>query len=646
MRSDSSCRYPSGSHEHGGGTEAFATAVRPVSWRPALACVAVLCLLACPTPAWARRDPIVVRRAAGALAPEGPVVTRVLFVGNEAFDDEALSRYMVTRESGFLHKTHYDRRTLRQDLANLERFYQSQGFLEADVRTGDMELSDDSARVEILIEIYEGTRWMVEELTFEGEKIASEDELRGLLSLTEGTPFVLGELDRDRRTISEQYARRSYLDARVTQDVTRDDERAAVAIDYTIVEREQARISSIDVTGDEKTRQYIVERELTFAPGELFDFEKIGESQANVYRTGLFNSVWIEPSRADTGKPEKQVIVRVNERPSGEFDFTANYEGINLTEGLQGYDYLELGAELRNRNLQGQATTMAVGGSYSGLERDIRASVGDPWFMGFPIAGELSAGYEWDDAGSFISETTGASFVLSKKIGLALVLEGGFEFSHGYVEGYDENGEENGDDKSSTETTTLLLASVYDTRNDVFSASQGMYARAAVDLARPRLGGTSDYTRYELDWRGYVRPRRGRVAALELRAGWIAPAAGESSVPVNERYHVGSEGLVRGFPRTSLGPQSDDGEPLGGMAFLLARGEARFPLYKKLRGAAFVDAGQIYGEKDNVDPSQLAVGGGLGVRFETAIGVLRLDAAWPLTEAGDPQYYLGIGQAF
>jgi len=171
-----------------------------------------------------------------------------------------------------------------------------------------------------------------------------------------------------------------------------------------------------------------------------------------------------------------------------------------------------------------------------------------------------------------------------------------------------------------------------------------MFLSGEVDIASSRLGGTNDFTRVEVDWRGYIRPRRGRVAALELRVGWIDPRGDDGEVPELERYDA--EGLVRGFPYDVLNPLDADGGVTKGMALVLVRGEARFPVRKNLRGAAFVDAGRVFGDIQDVNLSRLGVGVGLGLRFEIRIGVLRLDVATPVSEKGEPQYYFGVGQVF
>lgn len=598
--------------------------------------VALLCVLAvvtCVPPARAAGRAGLLRDALARRAQLGLEVEDVRFVGNAAFDGEALLQYMRTRPSGFFRKSRYDRRRFLDDLANVERFYVSQGFLDADVELEDIAANEDSTRVRILVGVREGDRWTVERVSFEGAAAVTEEELRALVTLREGGPFVAGELEHDRRAILDEYARRSYLDARVVQEVTRDDVGRTASVSYRITERSRAVIASVDVKGNDKTRRFVIERELTFAPGEHFDFGRIGESQANLYRTGLFNSVWIEPAPADTGRVEKRVVVRVGERASGEYDITAAYAAI---EGV------ELGAGIFNRNVQGQGTTVGLRGRYSELSRDVTASVGDPWFLGRRVAAEASARYRWADEESYVAETSGADFVLSKKMGLSLTLEAAYRFERAVVlEAIDESV-----DLGTNYTSDVLLAAVFDSRDDVLSASRGTYARGELDVASSRLGGTNDFLRAEFDVRGYKALRRDRVVAVALRVGVMEPFGDASEVPVNERFLAGGEGSVRGFPRNSLGPLDAGGEPGGGQAVVLARAEFRFPVFGALRGALFVDAGRAYERAGAVRLKDAAMGAGLGLRFGTRLGVLRFDASVPVSEGGKPQFYFAVGQAF
>ncbi len=197
--------------------------------------------------------------------------------------------------------------------------------------------------------------------------------------------------------------------------IERDDESATAALRYSIVEGPEASIGPILISGTDKTRDFVVEREFRFAEGEPFDPGRIGETQAALYRTGLFNTIVIEPAPADTGRPIKRLLVRVRERPSGRFDFTAAYAT------LDGY---EVGAEVSDRNVQGQATTAGLEGRLSEFARDARATVGDPWFLGLPVAASAEVRYGWEDQETFTAETGAGEASLSKLFGRALTLRG------------------------------------------------------------------------------------------------------------------------------------------------------------------------------------------------------------------------------
>ncbi|MBD3348220.1 MAG: outer membrane protein assembly factor BamA [Candidatus Eisenbacteria bacterium] len=597
---------------------------------------AILCATAVaasfPCPAAGRTRSYTAHRKA--LARElGPLVDEIEFVGNRTFDSSELFRYMKTAESGFLSPARYSRAVLDDDLENLERFYMTRGFLEADAALEDVAVSPDSTEIDILVSVYEGPRWMVGEITYDGNVALPDEKLAEVTTLEEGGPLLSNELAPDRRSILEAYARESYLDARVAQTTGRDPERRTVSVRYDITERERAVIESVSVVGDEKTREYVIRREFEFSVGDHFDPEAIGETQAEIYRTGLFHSVWIEPAREDTGRPRKELLVRVGERPSGHYEFELGYAAL---------DGPEAGASIINRNVQGQAIELSGEGSYSTYKRYVRGSVGDPYFTGRPVTGKLGLSYEWKDEESFTSESSSARFTLSKRFGRAVTVEGGYEFARTVVLEATERSVEEG-----TNYTSKVSGAVsYDTRDDILNPRRGMLARVASDLASSQLGGTNDFVRYELEWRGYRRVLPGTIACLAARTGWVNPHGDGADVPVNERYFAGGDGSVRGFERNSLSPLDADGDPKGGRALVELRGELRFPVRKELRGVAFVDSGDAFDDFEAVRSAGLEAGAGAGLRLGTPVGVLRFDVAWPVTEAGPAKYYFGVGQAF
>jgi outer membrane protein assembly complex protein YaeT len=577
-------------------------------------------------------DPYLQQRRLERLASLGPVIDAVRFEGNNAFTAKELLRYMYTKPGWFMAPRHYTSRVLTLDLSNLERFYATQGYLDAELGLADSRVSADGSRVELLISVHEGDRWHVSEVSFEGNHVLTTGKLLELTKLRESDPLLSQVLESDRSAILAEYARRSYLDATVLQNIDRDEDATEAAVHYVIVERRQSLIDSIVLTGLTKTRKYVVTREFEFAPGETFSFEKIGETQAALYKTGLFNSVWIEPAPQDTGKVERTLLVRLSERKSVVADLSAGYAVI---------DGAEAGLEFANRNIQGQALRAGATGRVSEFAREAGVSIADPWFLGVHVGIDARANYAWEDERAYVAETVGSSFLLSRLVGKAVTIEGGYSFSRTAILRAVE-GAGGGDNY----TSDLIAAVTRDTRDDILNATRGSLSRAEVNFASPNLGGTNNFVRAELIWRRFQKVSRRNVAALAVHMGWVRSQGEGASVPVNERYFAGGDGSVRGFGRNSLGPTGADGEPTGGRAILEIRAEWRHPVLGHLGGVVFADAGQAFVDLASVRPAELAVGAGLGLRYDTRIGVLRFDVAAPVSETGRTRYYLGVGQAF
>jgi outer membrane protein insertion porin family len=578
-------------------------------------------------------DPSLVRRRQERIRRLGPLVEEVRFAGNETFEREALLQYMETIESGFFRRVHYDYGMLSNDLDNIERYYAVKGFLTAQAVLEDLDLSADSLHVRLLIGVYEGPRWTIESVEFEGNSVLSDSLLVERTQLSPGEPLLSQALDRDLGSVLDEYARRSYLDARVDQSVERDDVGHTASVRYDIVERHQSHIDSVLLRGTTRTRDFVLRREIIPVPGDLFDPDEIGETQASLYKTGLFNAVWVEPDRADTGLVGKDLIVGVRERPAGAFDISVGYAAI---------DGPEVAASVENRNLRGQATRLRFEGEYSEPKRLVRVSVADPWFLGLPVSGDASFSYERTDEQSYVAEDFGGSLFLSKGLTPALSVEGGYTYERTIVFDVTETLENIG----KSYTTDILLAATYDSRDDVLDPRRGWYARASVDLASSRLGGTNDYIRTDLALSGYRRWTHGRVLAGSASVGWIGPLGSSFEVPASELYLAGGAGSVRGFDRNSLGPEGEGGDAVGGRALAVVRAEVRFPVAGPVSGAVFADAGQVYEVLSSLRADELAVGAGLGLRYDSPFALLRLDVASPVTDDYRPAWYLGVGQAF
>jgi len=202
-----------------------------------------------------------------------------------------------------------------------------------------------------------------------------------------------------------------------------------------------------------------------------------------------------------------------------------------------------------------------------------------------------------------------------------------------------------------TETVARLVGtSTYDSRNDPLDAVRGTFLTSDIEYAPESLGSTSGvhFVRSLTQFYAF-RPWRGVVFASAARAGLATGLGGVELIP-SERFRAGGARSVRGVQEDALGPKSPIfGDPIGGKALLLLNQEARFPIYRWVRGVGFVDFGNVFERPSDVALGDLVGSSGFGLRFTTPFGLLRVDYGrlWsPDPKAASGRWYFGIGQAF
>jgi outer membrane protein assembly factor BamA len=189
---------------------------------------------------------------------------------------------------------------------------------------------------------------------------------------------------------------------------------------------------------------------------------------------------------------------------------------------------------------------------------------------------------------------------------------------------------------------------VIERRNDPFDPSRGWFSSANFELSRPGLGSDLSFLKSFIQQFQFVSIGHGIVVASAARVGLARTYRGESLIP-SERFFAGGATSVRGYADDALGERSVLGDADGGAASLITNGEVRFPMYRWLRGAGFVDLGNVYPSVSDMFHTAVQVGIGGGVRLNTPIGLLRLDLAKPANRRPfDSTWtvHFGLGHAF
>ncbi|MGB3408188.1 MAG: BamA/TamA family outer membrane protein, partial [Jannaschia sp.] len=394
----------------------------------------------------------------------------------------------------------------------------------------------------------------------------------------------------------------------------------------------------LQISGNEAVRTRQIDRIVDLRPGQQFDPEQIADAAQRLQRTGAFRSVSIveaeEIGPGDTLPLEVQVVERLPRR------FGAGAE-IGTSEGLS------LSTYWLHRNLTGYADSLRVEGEINGIGGD---SGGEDVRLSFAynspatfnpetdlyITGEIESLDELDFSSDRAEVGVGARRIVSDE----------FEYTYGIAFARSRVTDAFGTRNFSI--LSLPLTAQYDRRNDSLNPSDGYYVEAGL---APFHGfeTAGSGVRFTADLRGYqgFGPEDRTVIAARLQIGTVA-GPDLADVPADDLFFSGGGGTVRGQPFQQLGVILPSGRRVGGRSFLGLSGEIRQNVTESIGVVGFVDAGRISSASDWSD-GETHVGAGIGLRYNTGIGPIRVDLGVPVSGPDDNsgfEVYIGIGQAF
>ncbi|UCG50638.1 MAG: outer membrane protein assembly factor BamA [Candidatus Latescibacterota bacterium] len=609
-----------------------------------------------------------------------PFISRIVINGNESFTDKDLKQLMTTKEPSFFavfKKPRVNREVLRRDIAGLEAFYHSNGFLEARVELEKLRILEDQAFADIIISVEEGEPTRVERVDFETGGVLRAQELAKGLHMRPGVPFNPSLINTDVYTIKRKHFEKGLLAVEVDDSVSVEGKR--VAVFYRITPGPVIKIRDIEIRGNRLTKDFIVEKELVFKQGEAFRLAKAVETQRNLFETGLFTEAEIIPEDLDIESQTVDIVVRVRERKSAYFEF-----GFGVGNVLGSRVIGEWG----DRNLFGTGRRLGLKAEYSvgifeggefdfesfdprvkfyryDLEFGQRHFLGTKVFLGFNAFLEKDATVEPIVVRSRGFAVGGVRH-LSPRTDVVLRLS-------------DARIKREVPDVGAEKSTTRLIASTisHDTRDFILDPHRGGYRDLRLEIAGGILGGENDFYTANTALQKYWGIGRSTTFAIRGRVGY-ADAYGSSKergVPVENRYFTGGGNSVRGYRENSLGPteeiETSTGEleetAVGGEFLLVTNAELRFPLPLLSRfrfsAATFFDGGNSWRDIESVDlrdfrpfadreevaEKDFRYSVGFGIRYNTPVGPIRLDMGFPIKRDESTDRYrlhLSLGQIF
>ena len=574
------------------------------------------------------------------------ILRDVQFVGNNAYPGARLQELMTQKEKGIVTwftqgSSATDAETLAQDVRAIEDFYRDNGYLNAKV-TNVSRKRVDAKYVDVVITIDEGQTYMVDSLAVNGvTALSMQEDILPYLKTKAGDSFAGNKLKDDIKLISDQYGRRGYADARVIPRLD-DAGDGAVRVVLSVTEGRAYRVGQVHIEGNTKTKDHVIRRELPLEPGQPFDTTRTEVTQRRLENMNYFSNVEVRPLNTSY-IDEKDLLIRVVEKPTGTMNFGAGFSSIDSLTGFLEitqsnfdlYDWPEFTGA-------GQRFRLSLRG---GSERkDFSISFTEPWMFGERLSMTVE-GYYRDLlflSDQYDQQTVGGSVSFRKALG---------EFTYGSVDFRAEQIDIDPDPLASplfvAEGGSFMKNSVgitvtRDTRDNFFLPRKGNKISAGFEFAG--LGGDVDDSIFKV----------GVTQHFELPYDAIITLSGDFNRSsdgdhIFTRHFLGGANNLRGFDYRDVGPRDPNSlEVLGGKQAWNGTAEVTVPLVDKIRGALFYDVGKVS------DGPVGSVGGGVnsdwgvGVRlFILGNAPVRLDYAFPLQadafndEGGRFQFTMG-----
>ncbi len=532
------------------------------------------------------------------------------------------------------------------------------------------------------------------------------DSVHKLLGMGKGDVFSLEGYTAGLESIQARLRERGYAYAQVTGSVDVRPELHEAVIRYTVVPGRPCVVGAIRFTGEAKHFLRRLRLEAALVEGEGFRASKLLAARQRLYGLGVYSLVEVVPDLSNPESREVPIEIRLSRRPSRQLalgprlDVQTNTQEIALAAIYQDDDALKRLWRWEVEATGGVATAVDVSqpSDLGGQITDTLTPVGDvhqsftvPAILGDHIALTTSTGVRFDRLPSYrefeAEAQPGLTWTPDDRISVSLSYRLKY---HRYFD-FSDLAQIRKTRLSSTISAENLLSAVeqsmvWDARDDKLAPTRNYYLSLVLTEAGGPLGGDLDFFRALSEVRAYRSIRFGRgephtVLAGRIGGGIALPYDPDKGIDIDEALYLGGSTTVRGWPEGRLGPHlcyldgkintdpesgamlcggdtDGDGisdvtiEGVGGVLSAFANAELRQDLPFNLRLALFVDTGRVWNALPNVNPAGLQWTVGVGLRYRSPIGPIRLDFGWvPVPDdyfADEPGYafHFGIGEAF
>jgi outer membrane protein insertion porin family len=593
-------------------------------------------------------------------------IKSINIIGNLAFDEEELldTFQLETTSSGLFADDEYSSSKLSADLESLKSFYLDRGYIQFRVNSQQVTISPDRKDISLSINIFEGEQFSISSIELAGEMVVDANELRALITFREGEIFSLKEINKAITSMQKRLGEAGYAFAKARMLNELDEENKTVALQFLIEPGKKMRVRYINFSGNEKTQNTVLRRELRQLEGEVYQSSKVDRSRVRLQRLNYLGSVDIKPKRVPDADDLVDLDIVVTERFSGNLSVGVGFaqeQGVIFNLGF------------KHENIFGTGNSIDIGFDNSSSLQRYSFSYENPYYTQDGISRGFNFTYSKTDA----SENNTSNYLidrgsLSVDYGIplseynSLRLELGIEqndfkstsgssdevidFLIDTSDKYDDSTPRSDVDSENYLTAFSVIGFAKDTRNRRVFASSGSLNSIALEIQ----AGDLDY--YKLRYRHQTAFGLTDLFTLNAkgRVGYGDGFGDYDDLPIYEKYTAGGVRSVRGYEFNSLGPRDSEGDAAGGNLQVVGTAEILFPLEALVsadtfRLGVYFDIGNVFAEVDDYETSELRQSVGVSAKWFSVIGPIEFSYAFPLNdESGDdPQpFQFALGAQF
>lgn len=560
-------------------------------------------------------------------------IRQISIIGATVFREKDLLGLFVSRPPGlmtwFSKHDQYSRQKLAADLETLRSYYLDRGYIEFNIDSTQVSITPDKKDIYISVSITEGPKYTVSDIKVGGEMLIPEEDVRKLIKIKPGDIFSRARLTESNKLISDRLGNDGYAFSNVNAIPELNKDKHQVAFTFFVDPGRRVYVRRINVTGNTRTRDEVVRREMRQLEGGWYSGDKINLSRRRIDKLGYFTEVNVETPAVQGTTDQVDLNVSVAEKPTG---------NVLLGAGFGSGEGLILSGSVSQDNIFGSGKHVTAQVNSSKINTVYALSYTDPYYT---LDG-VSRGYDIytrkldavnSGFGQYRTKTTGGNIRFGVPITEIDTIQYGVGYESTKIDIFDESPLLYKDYVATfgNKNSTILGSAgwIRDGRDSLIYPTSGALNKAFLETGLP--GGTLKYYKLNYQHQRYFALSSTFTLMLNGEAGY-GNGYSAKPLPFFKNFYAGGVSSVRGYKTFTIGPKDTNGDPRGGSRKLVGNAELLFPFPglekdKSARVGAFFDAGMV---GDTYDATELRYSTGISLLWVSPFGPLKVSLAKPL----------------